>query len=148
MIIIKDISIGDANKSGIKNQHSIMDNGEKRFRQICLKDRTAYIRAEGGPIGYWQNSHYHKSIREIYIVQKGSILLAQYINGKIQINKIEKDGIFNVSPNVPHNIYMYPNTVLHTVKYGEVEEYDWQEFEKLDKILKKKTIKELKKYIK
>ena len=52
-----------------------MDNGEKRFRQICIKDKTAYIRAEGGKVGYWQNSHYHKTIREIYIVQKGSILL-------------------------------------------------------------------------
>ncbi len=124
-----------------------MDNGEKRFRQICIKDKTAYIRAEGGKVGYWQNSHYHKTIREIYIVQKGSILLAQYLNGKVKINKIEQDGIFNVRPNVPHNVYMYPNTVLHTVKYGEVEEYDWQEFKRLDNLLKKKTIKELKKYI-
>lgn len=124
-----------------------MENGEKRFRQICLKDKTAYIRAEGGNVGYWQNSHYHKSIREVYIVQKGMILLAQYIEGNTKINRVEKGKIFNVEPNVPHNVYMYPNTVLHTVKYGEVEEYDWQEFEELDNILKNKTMEELEKYI-
>ena len=124
-----------------------MENGEKRFRQICLKDKTAYIRAEGGNVGYWQNSHYHKSIREVYIVQKGMILLAQYIEGNTKINRVEKGKIFNVEANVPHNVYMYPNTVLHTVKYGEVEEYDWQEFKELDNILKNKTMEELEKYI-
>lgn len=124
-----------------------MDNGEKRFRQICSKDKTAYIRAEGGTKGYWQNSHFHNSISEVYIVQKGSILLAQYINSNVNIKKIEENEIFNVKPNVPHNVYMYPNTVLHTVKYGEVKEYDWQEFKKLDDILKEKTVEEIEKII-
>ncbi|WP_417039929.1 hypothetical protein, partial [Coprobacter fastidiosus] len=72
---------------------------------------------------------------------------AQYIEGNTKINRVEKGKIFNVEPNVPHNVYMYPNTVLHTVKYGEVEEYDWQEFKELDNILKNKTMEELKKYI-
>lgn len=44
---MEDISMRDAKKLGIKYEHSIMDNGEKRFRQLCLKDNTAYIRAEG-----------------------------------------------------------------------------------------------------
>lgn len=125
-----------------------MDNGEMRFRQICSKDKTAYIRAEGGKEGYWQNSHFHKSIREIYIVQRGSILLAQYINNNVHIRKVERNEVFNVDPNVPHNVYMYPNTVLHTVKYGEVKEYDWEAFEKLDDILKEKTIEEIEKMYK
>ena len=90
---------------------------------------------------------FHKSIREIYIVQRGSILLAQYINNNVHIRKVERNEVFNVDPNVPHNVYMYPNTVLHTVKYGEVKEYDWQEFKKLDEILKEKTIEELEKII-
>ena len=69
------------------------------------------------------------------------------IEGNTKINRVEKGKIFNVEPNVPHNVYMYPNTVLHTVKYGEVEEYDWQEFKELDNILKNKTMEELEKYI-
>lgn len=138
-----DISIGDAKKFGIENKHSIMENGEKRFRQICLKDKTAYIRAEGKEIGYWQKSHYHKSIKEIYIVQKGQILLAKYIDNKMEINKFYEGGVFKIEPNIPHNIYMYPNAVLHTVKYGEVKEYDWEPFELLDEKIREKSITEL-----
>lgn len=137
---MQDISIEEAIKFGIENKHSIMENGEKRFRQICSKDKTAYIRTEGSEIGYWQKSHYHTSIREIYIVQKGTILFAQYINNKVEINKISENGICKTEPNIPHNVYMYPNTVLHTVKYGEVKEYDWKSFEQLDDILKDSNI--------
>lgn len=124
-----------------------MDNGERRYRQICSKDKTAYIRAEGGKVGYWQNSHFHKTIREVYIVQKGSILLVQYIDNKLCVKKIIENEIYNVKPNVPHNVYMYPDTVLHTVKYGEVEEYDWQEFKKLDDIVKGKQPEEIEKIV-
>ena len=124
-----------------------MDNGEKRFRQICSKDKTAYIRSEGGSKGYWQNSHFHKTIREVYIVQKGSILLVQYIDNRLYVKKIVENEIYNVKPNVPHNVYMYPNTVVHTVKYGEVEEYDWQEFKKLDDMVKGKEPEEIEKII-
>lgn len=132
---MQDISIEDAIRYGIENKHSIMDNGEKRFRQICSKDKTAYIRTEGCEKGYWQKSHYHKSIRELYIVQKGTILFAQYINNKVEISKISENDICKTEPNIPHNIYMYPNTILHTVKYGEVKEYDWNAFEQLDNML-------------
>ena len=141
---MKEMSTKDTTKFGIEYKNSIMENGEKRFRQICSKDKTAYIRAEGGETGYWQKSHYHKSIKEVYIVQKGTILMAQYINNKVKINKIDEEGIFKIEPNVPHNVYMYPNTVLHTVKYGRVKEYDWESFEQLDDMLKNQSIEELK----
>jgi len=137
---MQEIILLDEVKCGMKNKHTIMATGEKRFRQICMKDKTSYIRAEGGSNGYWQKSHYHKYANEIYIVQKGSILLAQYIEGKVQINKINEDETFKVSPNVPHNVYMYPNTITHTVKYGRGEENDWETFEKLDNILIGKDI--------
>lgn len=140
---MQDISVEEAINYGIENKHSIMDTGEKRFRQICSKDKTAYIRTEGGEKGYWQNSHYHTSIREIYIVQKGEILFAQYKNNKLLINKLKENDICKTEPNVPHNVYMYPNTVIHTVKYGEVKEYDWKPFGELDNILSSKSIEEL-----
>lgn len=137
---MREIILLDEIKYGMKNKHTIMNTGEKRFRQICMRDKTAYIRAEGGNKGYWQKSHYHKYVKEIYIVQKGSILLAQYIDGKVHINKVNEDETFIVFPNTPHNVYMYPNTITHTVKYGEGEEYDWEAFEKLDDKLKEKKI--------
>lgn len=105
-----------------------------------MKDKTAYIRAEGSNRGYWQKSHYHKFVKEIYIVQKGSILLAQYKDGEVCFNKVDEDETFIVFPNIPHNVFMYPNTITHTVKYGEGKEYDWEAFEKLDNILNEKSI--------
>lgn len=137
-----DISLENANEFGIENKHSIMENGEKRFRQICKNDNTAYIRAESGINGYWQNSHYHTSIKELYIVQKGSILLAKYLDDKLVIKKINENEFFSLEPNIPHNIYMYPNTVTHTVKYGKIDDYDWLPYEKLDEMLKKINIED------
>ena len=137
---MQEIILLDEIKNGMKNKHTIMSTGEKRYRQICMKDKTAYIRAEGGNKGYWQKSHYHKYANEIYIVQKGGILLAQYIDGKVHINKVNEDETFIVFPNIPHNVYMYPNTITHTVKYGDGEEYDWEAFEKLDDMIKEKNV--------
>ena len=140
---MEDISIQEAIKHGIENKHSIMDTGEKRFRQVCLKDNTSYIRTEGGEEGYWQNSHYHSSIRELYRVQKGKILFVEYKNDELIVNKMKENDICKTEPNVPHNVYMYPNTVIHTVKYGTIKDADWIPFEQLDDILKDKTIEEL-----
>ena len=137
---MQEIVLLEETRCGMTNKHTIMETGEKRFRQICIEDKTSYIRAEGGNKGYWQKSHYHKYANEIYIVQRGSILLAQYIDGKVHIDKIEKNGTFKVDPNIPHNVYMYPNTITHTVKYGKGEEGDWESFEELDNILTKKDI--------
>ena len=120
---MQDITVKDAEKYGIQNKHSLLKTGEKRFRQFCATDNTAYIRAEGPNKGYWQRSHYHKTVREIYIVQKGTILLAEYINNKMRIRKFEEGGIFVVEPNIPHNVYMCPNVVSHTVKY--IDNKNW-----------------------
>ena len=35
---------------------------------------------------------------------------------------------------------MYPNTVSHTVKFGESDEYDWERFELLDEKIKEMDI--------
>lgn len=142
---MKDISGVEAAEYGIESKHTIMDTGEKRFRQMCTKDNTAYIRTESSEKGYWQNSHYHTSIREIYIVQKGEILFAEYKNNMLKINRLKENEICKTDPNVPHNVYMYPNTVVHTVKYGKIDESDWISFEKLDQILANKSIEELEK---
>ena len=137
---MEDISIEEAEKYGIKNKHSILDTGEIRFRQICLKDNSAYIRAEGGKKGYWQRAHYHKYSREIYIIQTGAVIVAQYINNEVKINRYKEGDVFIIEPTIPHNIYMYPNTVSHTVKFGESDEYDWERFELLDEKIKEMDI--------
>ncbi len=137
---MRDISIESARQYGIENKHSIMDNGERRFRQVCLKDKTSYIRAESGDKGYWQNSHYHRTIKELYIIQKGSILLAKYAHGKLEIKKVNEDEYFVIGPNTPHNIYMFPNTITHTIKYGKINDNDWIPYEELDNVIKQANV--------
>ena len=75
---MQEIILLDETKYGMKNKHTIMATGEKRYRQICMKDKTAYIRAEGLNKGYWQKSHYHKYAKEIplaMIFRKGDYFL-------------------------------------------------------------------------
>lgn len=142
---MKELNIEEVEKHGIESKHTIMDTGEKRFRQICTKDKTAYIRTESGIKGYWQNSHYHTSIRELYIVQKGKILFAQYKNNQLEITALNENDIIKTEPSIPHNVYMYPDTVTHTVKYGEINDYDWIACKDLDDILLSKSLDELEK---
>ena len=138
---MEDISFEDAEKCGIISKHSLLDTGEKRYRIICSKDNSSYIRAEGKEVGYWQRGHYHKYARELYIVQNGKIIVAQYIDNKVKINKYKEEDIFIIEPQIPHNIYMYPNAVTHTVKFGNSKEYDWERFEPLDEKIKEMNIK-------
>ena len=39
---MQEIILLDEVKCGMKNKHTIMATGEKRFRQICMKDKTSY----------------------------------------------------------------------------------------------------------
>lgn len=137
---MEDITIEDAKKLGIVSSHYMLNGGEKRFRQICLRDNSAYIRAEGKDIGYWQKSHYHKWAKEFFVIQKGAVLVAQYINNEVKIKKYSEGQVFTTEPNVPHNIYMYPHTVSHTIKFGKSDEYDWESFELLDEKIKEMNI--------
>ena len=93
---MEDITIADAEKSGIICKHSILNSGEKRFRQICLKDNSAYIRAEGKEVGYWQNSHFHKFSREFYIIQNGAVLVATYINNNVIIHLFSYSSVISI----------------------------------------------------
>ena len=96
-----------------------MDNGEKRFRLIGA-DGSTYIRTESSLDSGWQNSHYHTTIKELYLVQKGTIIFVELINNKVNIKKYEEGEFFISQPMVPHNIYMFPNTILHTIKFGTI----------------------------
>jgi hypothetical protein len=59
---------------GIVANHTRMPNGELRFR-LNASDGTGYVRTESVPGGNWQISHYHRELRETYIVQKGWMIL-------------------------------------------------------------------------
>lgn len=143
--MMKDISEDEARLNGIKSFHSVLENGEKRFRQVCLKDNTSYSRTESGNTlnGYWQKSHYHKYSRELYIVQKGEIIFAEFIDEKLKLTRVKENEICKTEINIPHNVYMFPNTVIHTVKYGDIKEIDWNDFSKLDILLEDVNIENI-----
>jgi hypothetical protein len=95
-----------------------MPNGELRFR-LRKSDGTAYIRTEASEVGGWQKSHYHKSVRETYIVQRGWIALAEAASKGPRVRIFRSGDLFTTQPGVIHNIYMSGKSVIHTVKHGE-----------------------------
>lgn len=131
---MKEIQDSELENYGISLKHNIMDNGEKRFRLIG-KDGSSYIRTESTEEGAWQNSHYHTSIKELYLVQKGTIKFVELIDDKLVVN-IYSEGEFCISkPMIPHNVYMSPNTITHTIKYGDCSNADWNACEELDEMI-------------
>jgi hypothetical protein len=118
---------------GIEAKYYTMPNREKRFSLNCSNDGSAYIRtqADKGAKG-WQTSHYHRGLSETYIVQKGSIIYAEFVDNEIFTRRYVTGEMFTTKKKIPHNVYMMENTVIHTVKHGETEKHprknaDWWE---------------------
>jgi hypothetical protein len=116
---MRDISGEEAAKLGITAHHQEMDNGEYRFR-LRASDGSTYIRTESRSGAAWQNSHYHNNVRETYIVQRGWIAYATLLHGERKISIYRAGELFTTQPHIIHNVYMAANSVLHTVKHGEV----------------------------
>jgi hypothetical protein len=122
----KQISEEEARSLGIETVHQEMDNGERRFRLVC-SDGSSYIRTEATNESGWQNSHYHKQLIELYVVQSGWIVFAELSpNGEIIMKYLDQGSDITVSPLVHHNIYMSPFTVTHVIKHGKGDsKVDW-----------------------
>ncbi|MBO6573027.1 hypothetical protein GYB29_10590 [bacterium] len=114
---------------GISVRHSkMLTNNELRFR-MNAEDGSAYIRTVTTKESQgWQNAHYHKHLRETYLVEKGWIGYVEKLNDKIVFKKFKSGELFTTIPLVAHNIYMPANAVIHTVKHSankELTETDW-----------------------
>jgi len=109
-----------------------MPNGELRFR-LKHDDGTGYSRTEAGDGGGWQYSHHHRTVRETYITQRGRMAFAELIDGALRLRVFGPNEVCTTEPNVPHNVYLYPRTVIHTVKHGEQGRVvDWHADPSLD----------------
>ena len=120
--------------SGITLNHNIMPNGERRFRMYAA-DGSGYIRTEAAGLGSWQNSHFHTGICEVYIVQKGRIVIAELASdsGTAKFTLLREGDAFFIKFGVAHNIFTFGNSVIHTVKYGaNNNEPDWNASVELD----------------
>ena len=112
---------GDAKDvHGICVRHGTMStNGELRFRLNSLKDGSAYIRTQTtGDSQGWQKPHFHKRLKETYVVEKGWIGYVELAEGAPVYKKVGSGEVFTTSPEVVHNIYMSADSVIHTVKHN------------------------------
>lgn len=125
-----ELSLKECIEKGISFTGTVMDNGESRFRIMNGARNSGYgyiltsmPKDERG----WQNSHFHKSIRETYIVQRGWIGCAILKSNKtVHFYIYHENEIFTTEVNQPHNIYMSAGAVIHTVKHGDCSlEKDW-----------------------
>jgi oxalate decarboxylase/phosphoglucose isomerase-like protein (cupin superfamily) len=97
----------------------LMTNGEYRHKLTHRYDESAYIRTESGEQGAWQNSHYHKGVRETYIVQSGWMAFAVVgISGKYHVDIYRPSELITSSLLQHHNVYLPAGAVIHTVKHG------------------------------
>lgn len=133
----KTISNEEAREFGIETLHQLMDNGERRFRLIS-SDGTSYIRTEAPNEGGWQNSHFHKELTELYVVQSGWLVYAELSSeGELSLKSMKQGDSILVNPFIHHNLYMSPYTVNHVIKFGSnVTQTDWFPSSELDKLTK------------
>ena len=97
---------------------SRMTNGEIRLRSMH-PDGSGYIRTEAGAKGAWQNAHFHKGVRETYIVQRGWMAFAFVAaNGKYFVQRYGEGDVVSSDPDSQHNVFLPMNAVIHTVKHG------------------------------
>ena len=128
----RDIGPEEARAKGVSTEHNEMPSGECRFR-LKHDDGTAYSRTEASAIGGWQKSHYHRSVRETYIVQSGKMAFAALVDGTLKLRVFEPNEVCTTEPNISHNVYLYGNSVIHSVKHGDASNSaDWHANPSLD----------------
>jgi len=120
---------------GIQTYHTLMDNGERRFR-LGGADGSVYIRTEATDNSGWQNSHYHTCLSELCLVQSGWVVYAELIDGQVVLNRYIAGQHFIIHPMVAHNSYMAPDSILHTIKFGDCSDPDWIAAPELDERLR------------
>lgn len=132
------VKLGDdaVSACGISTLHERMQNGELRFR-LMSSDGSAYIRTVSGMEGAWQKSHFHKRVRETYVVEKGWMVLAEWDErlGRAIYKKYGPGDVVTTEPLKRHNVYLPSESVIHTVKHSATPgELDWYGAPELDAI--------------
>lgn len=125
---MRDFDFSEYSTYGIEINGSEMDNGELRFRMSSPD--SSYIRTETTKDGGWQNSHYHSEQREVFYIEKGSVLFATMENAEVKIKSYTAGDFFCIEPMIAHNMRMNPDTITHTIKCGGAP--DWNAAPELD----------------
>jgi hypothetical protein len=102
---------------GIELAHERLPNGELRFR-LFGDDGNGYIRTVATSKGGWQKSHSHTAFREFYLVEFGWLAVATPSGPRVAV-QIFHEGKTCISPmGQIHNVYLSPDAVVHTIKFG------------------------------
>ena len=105
-----------------------------RFR-LRAADGSSYIRTQAAQQSGWQNSHLHRFVHELNVIQQGAMAVVEERGGKLSVRVIRAGEFYLCPLNVPHNSYMAPGTVAHTVKYGtDLPQSDWVACPHLDEV--------------
>ena len=130
----RPLSPREAEDLGVSTLHEEMDNGELRFR-LRAADGSSYIRTQAAQQSGWQNSHLHRHVHELNVIQQGAMAVVEEHEGKLSFRVIRAGEFYLCPLNVPHNSYMAPGTVAHTVKYGlNLPQTDWVACPHLDEV--------------
>ncbi|NMO98176.1 cupin domain-containing protein [Paenibacillus lemnae] len=138
------MSIEEAQLKGINVNFESLENGQIKYK-LDGPEGSSYCRTVGAEKGSWQNSHYHQTLFELYVVQEGWIAYAEIDPaGKCEIRILEEGDTVIVEPFVHHNIFLSSNSIIHTVKYGKSSAgIDWFSSEKLDDYIQEFTEDEI-----
>ncbi len=140
---MRQITPEDAEENhGIRTNHTEMDNSQLRFR-LEKDGGIKYILTIAGNNRAWQDSHFHKFVKETYIVQRGWIGYAELVEDKLKIIVYWEGDIFTTMQYGIHNVYLPCGAEIHTVKHGNASNDDWHPFEKFDEMTKNLTEKEI-----
>ena len=116
----KNIPVIGLEEIGILVSVVEMDNGELRVR--CMQESgSGYIWTEppSDDQPSWQNAHFHKGVRETYIVQRGMMAFAEKSEkGAYNVELFCKGEIVTSSLGCQHNVYLFAGSAIHTVKHG------------------------------
>lgn len=121
---MEKISAEMAGEQGISAQHTLMDNGERRYRLVA-SDGSSYIRTEASVGSGWQNSHYHKSLLETYIVQSEWQAFVELDGEEIRVWIMRPGDVYTTRPGVSHNAYLPAGAITHVVKHSGQGDADW-----------------------
>lgn len=119
---------------GVSTLHERMENGELRFR-LRFADGSSYIRTEASNRSGWQASHLHRAVQELSVVQRGAMLVVEDRDGTLEYHVVRAGEFYLCPLNVPHNSYLSPECIAHTVKFGDgLPAGDWVPCPELDPI--------------
>ena len=129
---------------GAKFKYKEMENGEQRY--AVTLPTSEWVRTVTGPVGGWQNAHYHRGLYEHYVVEAGWMAVAHFHDDAEDETRMR---VWMLQTNQAHNLYLPAGAVINTFKIGtpvgnpDRKGNDWWPHDMLDSESKALSEKEL-----